>query len=290
MASPADTKRAWRPRSSQMGAYLSCSYRAAFDRLIANGTFVLDPKQEAAVAEARKSSPFADFGTCGHFYMQDGLRCEFEGGREAHIPTDEQKANAASLHGGDLLACEAALRTATTLAAKHMPLTTDGLPWIAEASCSGRNLTGHLDFLSHNYEDVVDLKMTTRKPLNGHVKHEHFVQVAGAYPYLVREKFGVTPKRATVLYVSMRGDWVCPITIDLTTPDRLAYIEQIGEYAKYLKSKAMLVNTMPVFGHHCSEQWCPYKAICKDVVLPSAATIIDVNAVPVAGMKITGLR
>lgn len=281
--------RAWRPRSSQMGSYLSCSYRAAFDKLIHDGVFKLDPEQEVAVTEAKKSSPFASFGTWGHFYLQDALRCIFEGGRDEHLIDDETKASAATLHGNDLLATEAAIRVAATLAAKHMPLTKDGKPWIAEASCSSRNLTGHLDFLSHDFLDVVDLKMTTRKPLNGAVKAEHFVQVAGAYPYLVRERYGITPHRATVLYVSMRGDWVCPVVIDLTTPERLAYIDQIGEYAKYLKSKQMLANTMPVFGTHCSEQWCPYKSICRDVTLPKAADIFEVSAAPVQGMKIQGL-
>lgn len=279
----------WKPRSSQIGAYLACDYRAAFDRALHEELFALEPHDAAAVAEARKSSPYAAFGTWCHFYLQDALRSEFEGGRDEHVPDEACRANAAQLFGGDLLATEAAVRQACTIAAKNMPIPADGKPWIAEASCTSRVLSGHLDFLSHDFADVVDLKITSRKPVNGKAKPEHYAQVAGAYPALVREKYGVLPQRATILYVDLHGTWVCPVVIDLATPERLEFIDQVMEYAAHLRSKAMMKIATPRFGAHCDDGWCPYKSICRDRVMPPNGVFSDHGLPPTPTMRITGL-
>jgi hypothetical protein len=272
-----------------MGAYLSCMTRAAFDRALADGLMKLEEHDEKAVTEARRSSPYACFGTWAHFYLQDALRCEFEGGREAHIPDLEVKATAAELFQGDQDSAEAAIRQAATIAAKHMPVPRDGLPWIAEASCSGPILSGHLDFLSHDYLDVVDLKITSKKPPHGNAKPEHVAQVGGAYPFLVRERFGIMPQRATILYVDLHGTWACPVVIDLMTPERQQFVNQIGDYAKFLRSKALFQAATPVFGPHCSDQWCPYRSICRDRVLPPPGECSDHGLPPIPNMTITGL-
>jgi hypothetical protein len=279
----------WKPRSSQLGAYLSCMYRAAFDRALADGLMTLEPHDEEAVKEARKSSPYAAFGTWCHFYLQDALRCEFEGGREDHVPDADTKGAAANLFNGDPEAAEAAVRTAVTVAAKNMPIPMDGKPWIAEAACKSKNLNGHLDFLSQDREDIVDLKMTSKKPAHGMCKAEHFAQVAGAYPLLVRERFGVLPKRATILYVDMHATWACPVVIDLTTPERMDYINQINDYAAFLRSAALFKAAAPCIGPHCSDGWCPYTSICKNRILPPPGNFTDHGLPPVPNMKITGL-
>jgi len=65
---PAVTK-PWKPRCSSLGAYSNCLWRAAQDRLVAMGELPPPPPQE--------STANASLGTCGHFTLQDGLRCEF---------------------------------------------------------------------------------------------------------------------------------------------------------------------------------------------------------------------
>jgi hypothetical protein len=249
----------------------------------------LEPHDAEAVATARKSSPYASFGTWAHFYLQDALRCEFEGGRDAHVPDAETKASAIELFSGDADACEAAIRQCATIAAKNMPIPADGQLWRAEASCSGRVLSGHLDFLSQDCKIVVDLKTTSRKPPHGQAKAEHIAQVAGAYPYLVNERFGIMPDTAVILYVGTDGTWVLPVVIDLRTPERQDYIRQIGEYATFLRSKPFMTVTMPVLGPHCSDMWCPYRAICKDRISPPQSEFSDHGLPPVPNMRVVGI-
>lgn len=282
-------KARWKPRSSQMGAYLSCMTRAAFDRALHDGLMRLEENDERAVTEARQSSPHACFGTWTHFYLQDALRSEFEGGRDEHVPDAEVRATAAQLFGGDLDATEAAVRQAATIAAKHMPVPQDGKPWIAEARCTTPVMSGHLDFLSHDFLDIVDLKVTSKKPIHGQAKAEHVAQVGGAYPYLVHARFGVMPRRSTILYVDMHGTWACPVVLDLLIPERQVYIEQIRDYAKFLRTPALFKVAVPVVGPHCSDQWCPYRSICRDRVQPPPGEFSDHGLPPVPNMQIVGL-
>lgn len=265
----------WRPRSSSIGYYLKCPYRAAFDRAIAQGLMQLDGQEKTAVEAAKASSPYASFGTWCHFYLQDALRCDFEGGREQHIPSPETMASAAQLHGDDVLATEAAVRVAVTTAAKGMPIQLTNHPWLAESSCTSPDMTGHLDFLTCTKDHIVDLKMVSRKPDKGQVKAEHMAQVLGAYPALVSAHFQVQPKWATVLYVAMDGSWNCPITVDVSTPEMVAYSQSIMGYAKFLRGPQLFKMATPVIGAHCDDGWCPYRAICRDKIRPPAGAFSD---------------
>lgn len=47
----------WKPRSSSLGGYFNCDFRAAFDRAIAEGKLEEIPQTPSA---------YADFGTCCH--------------------------------------------------------------------------------------------------------------------------------------------------------------------------------------------------------------------------------
>ena len=278
----------WKPRSSQLGGYLNCSYRAAFDRALAEGLMELEPKEAEVVAAARVSSPAASFGTWAHFVLQDGLGCEFEGGREAHKPAPEVVVSATSIYANDFEATAAAVRQCATIAAKHMPIPKDGRPWLAEASCTTSFLSGHLDFLSQDRLHVVDLKTTSRMPTNGKAKAEHIAQVCGAYPLLVFERFGIMPTTATILYVDSGAGWACPVTIDLTTKERVQYIQQTKDYAQFLRSKGLFKMTMPVLGPHCSDGWCPYRSICADRLKASGESS-EHGVPPTATMRSKGL-
>jgi hypothetical protein len=59
----------WKPRCSSLGQYSSCLWRAANDRMVAEGVLPAPPPQA--------DTSNASLGTCGHFTLQDGLRCEF---------------------------------------------------------------------------------------------------------------------------------------------------------------------------------------------------------------------
>lgn len=59
----------WKPRCSSLGVYAKCLLRAANDRQVAAGLLPPPPPQD--------NTSNASLGTCEHFILQDGLRCEF---------------------------------------------------------------------------------------------------------------------------------------------------------------------------------------------------------------------
>jgi hypothetical protein len=59
----------WKPRCSSLGVYAKCLWRAANDRRVAEGLQPPPPPQ------ANTSN--ASLGTCEHFVLQDGIRCQF---------------------------------------------------------------------------------------------------------------------------------------------------------------------------------------------------------------------
>jgi len=63
------TKKPWKPRASALGGYMRCTWRAVQDRKVYEG--------ELPIPEERPSPGNSDLGTCGHFTLQDGLRCLF---------------------------------------------------------------------------------------------------------------------------------------------------------------------------------------------------------------------
>lgn len=259
---------------------MSCDYRAAFDRAIEEGLLVPEPDAATEITEAKKSSPYADFGTCAHFHLQDGLRCVFPGPAEDHAPTPEETANAASLYAGDNVACGQMIRDVALLAAKHMPTAPDGKPWFSEHEYENQDIRGHIDFVSQDSQVIVDLKTTSRPPDHNRPKPEHMVQMC-AYYILVKHKTGVAPSKGYLLYVSSQAQWALLCEIDFADPEVLDYVTKISDYAKFLRSKALYQTATPRIGKHCSDNWCPYKAICKEKILPRPGTLSEGGKAPV---------
>jgi hypothetical protein len=272
---------------------MNCDYRAAFDRAIAQGTMQLDPVIATAVEENKKSSPYADFGTCAHFHLQDGLRCVFPGNPADFAPEPEQKENAAKLYGGNADMTEAAIRACATLAATKMPVAPDGLPWLAESEWRwGRYCQGHIDFLSQDRSCMIDLKTTSRPPPHNRIKAEHLIQCC-CYKILVDEtpKDGEVVERVKtggVLYVGRDSSWVLFVPIDFTSPAMQELVQHVRGYLRYLVSPNLFKFAVPRLGEHCSDGWCPYKGMCKDQFIPAAGSMqARVDAVP--SLNIAGI-
>jgi len=267
----------WRCRASSLGYYFSCGYRAAFDRALAEGLMELEAEAAAEVEANRRSSPQADFGTCTHFHLQDGLRCQFPGPPADYAPEPEQRTNAARMWNGSAEECDAQIRTCATLAARHMPATPDGRPWLAESEWEwGRYLQGHIDFLSPCYKQIIDLKTTGRPPPGNKVKPAHLIQLIG-YRQMVGLKTGVYPTKGIVLYVSSRSDWVLPVNVDFTTEPMEEFVVHVMNYLKYLRSPNLFKFAVPNPGDHCSDEWCPYKTACKNRIIPPPGTMAGIS-------------
>ena len=99
---------------------------------------------------------------------------------------------------------------------------------------------------------------------------------------------GVWAKRGLVLYVSSRSDWVLPCPVNFETPENAEWTVHVMQYLKYLSSAALFKYAVPRMGDHCSEEWCPYRNICKNKTIPPPGTMHGLNtAAPT--MNFTGL-
>jgi hypothetical protein len=258
----------WKPRSSSFGAYISCDFRAAFDRLIDEGKLDEIP---------RESSPYADFGTCVHYKLQTSVAAVFPGGN--HAPTPEQRAVAGSLHADGKL--DEMIDRVAACARAALPVTPDGKPWLAEAEFKLPCVSGHIDFLSSDYRVIGDLKTTSRKPDHNRAKPEHLWQIA-CYAVGVQAKFKVAPTSAWILYVdSLRGQWAMLVNIDLTSEPMQEMISHVHAYSKYLRGRQLYTMAKPRMGMHCSGGFCPHVSRCKDRFLPPPTTVIEAPS-PVA--------
>ena len=255
----------WKPRSSSFGAYINCDFRAAFDRLIAEGRLDAVPQEP---------SPYADFGTCCHYKLQTSVGCLFPDG--IHAPSAEQRAVAASLHADGKLddmidAVAACARTA-------LPISPDGKPWLAETEFKTPVVTGHIDFLSQDKRVIGDLKTTSRKPDHQRAKAEHLWQIA-CYAVGVKTKFKVDPTSAWILYVdSLRAQWCMLVNLDLTSEAMQEMIAHVTAYSKYLRGRSLYTLAKPRMGTHCAGAFCPHVSRCRDRFLPPPTTIIEAPA------------
>ncbi len=263
----------WKPRPSAIGGYLECDYRAAYDRAIAEDPQILFQMSQETQASVGSASPYADLGTCIHFHLQDGLRCEFPGGDPLpHAPTPEQRLNAAKLFNNDLTILDQKIRESATLAAHHLPKPADGRPWLAEGEFPDpAKLTkaGHIDFLSQDWTELWDLKTTSKPPAHMRVKPAHLHQLL-TYRRCAKNK----PRRGGILYVdSLRASWALAVPIDFESEAMLELGEHTVEYTKFLRSSQLAKRAVPRMGTHCSENFCPYVADCKNRFIPPSNKI-----------------
>jgi hypothetical protein len=248
----------WKPRSSSLGYYWLCDYRAAFDRALAEGALELPEDIAQAVEAAKASSPYADLGTCIHHHLQAGIGATFPRGA-GEAPKVEIEINASKLFRNDLEQTRAAIRASAVRAVPSLPVLAEGVTWMAETVVKTRNYSGHIDLLSSDSEWLVDLKTTSRPPVANRAKFEHLLQVL-AYAHGLSQ----LPKRGMILYVdSIAASWALPCLIDFHSDDMMDLGRKVVEYAAYLRSAALYKVATPRLGHVC-EEWCPYTTICRD--------------------------
>ncbi len=299
----------WKPRSSSIGNYMRCEYRAVQDRLIYEGKI---PKP---VSTSRGTS-YASLGNCGHFTLQDGMRCVFApkhftpdfdrlladpaptlsedeedflkyadeffdgdldatfaayqiGDPKIYQPLAEEWTDAALLFGKDTEMTRQKVRDTATLAAAKVPKTPDGKPWICETTLENDYLTGHTDFLSDDFTMVGDLKTASRPPQGGWIKYEHLAQLA-AYHLLTG------CKQTWILYVdSQKQAWATLIWTDWTQPGKKEYAEHVASYSRYLMSDQVIENAIPRLGDHCGGSWCGHQRTCYQEYMPRPGIMYD---------------
>lgn len=247
----------WRPRSSSLGSYFSCEYRAALDRAIHYGQIPRD--------DTPQDTKFADFGTLCHWRTQELINAEFAEGAEP--PTAEQFNSACQLHGGDANVCRDMVERVAERAA--LRLATLGQSWLAETKWSTPSLSGHIDFLSRDHDIIVDLKTTSRKPNHQRIKPAHLIQMI-AYWILS----GRRARKAYVLYAdTMKAGWTLMCPLDYTTNATQDLAAHVESYIAYLLSPRLSTDCVPHLGSHCSDEFCPHRARCKDMYVPPAGDL-----------------
>lgn len=186
-------------------------------------------------------------------------------------PTALEYAAARTLFRGDELAHNQAVAAASQVLASRIAPAADGRPWIAESSWNLPYATGHIDLLSHSYEELKDIKTTAKPPDVAEVvcKPEYFAQV------VLYGRF-TGAKRATIEYVdSLRGTWAYRVKIDLTKPAVRRYSDQLEDFCHFLMSDDLWKYAWPNMGTHCEKTWCPYRISCKRPTMPGPGEWYD---------------
>lgn len=261
-----------------MGAYHMCERRAWYDKAVHDG--VIPPLGD------HSSSAYADLGTLIHAVTQGRLDCAFpptpEENREKERQDDDAMfANASTLFKGDFKATDRAIGSAATMAAKSMPPTPDGKVWLAEPAFEYDWLSGHIDFLSQDHSTIVDLKTTSRKPDHNRVKPPHLVQLCMYYLLADRK-----PTYGYILYVdSLKASWaILSQPIEFANPFVSDYIDALRQKIDWLRAIDTTAHSItPRPGNHCESDFCPYRADCRDKLIPPAGLTLfneSVDAMP----------
>jgi len=232
---------------------MKCLWRACQDRLRHEGTL------PDGLWSEQDDTSYADLGTCIHFALQDGTRCQFPGTSAEHAPTAAEFESAATLFAGNLVVTKERIRESATLGAQQLPKTPTGAPWLSEWAFESQFSTGHIDFLSPCRQIVGDLKTTSKPPVNRRVKAEHQAQMA-IYHLLTGAP------RGFVLYVdSMRASWATVCWVDFLQPDIAFYCEQVKTFCTFLMSDMLPTVAYPNLDHtNCTQCFCPYKGSCYE--------------------------
>lgn len=271
-------------RASAIGGYV-CGRRLVFDRAITEGA--VDPENDLGLpADFRRGSPPADWGSCVHWYGQTALRCDFKGDEklgdfkytgfdvanaEKFRYTPAQWASGSSMFSNETVATQT-LHKSGALIISRLPR--KDAKWTAEASgLIPGLLSGHIDLLSDDCEDIVDIKTTGNPPKDGKIETKYVWQLV-AYALLVAHHTGVMPKRAHVIYVDRHAEWVCRTKpLDFTTLQGAAMAQFLMDRLVRMKDAAN-DRPEPLMGSHCDDCFCPYRPICRDALMPDGAAII----------------
>lgn len=252
----------WTPRGSAIGYYYGCQMRALFDRAFAEDPALFDSDAHAAVEAKKGSSGYADLGTVIHYDAQTKLKAEFPHGD--HAPTVVQWANATSVFKGNQDACKMAVQKASDHLAKVIGPDPDGRNWLAEVSVKRPWVTGHIDLLSSDAVELVDIKTTSKPPYYSHVPPSHVLQTL-AYVQALSEQ-GLHVKKVRIVYIASQSvDWYMDCPFDPCTPDMMQMREDLVAFGLRLKSAGFLKPgaAVPNIGDAC-ENWCPYTSLCRD--------------------------
>lgn len=265
MHSPID----WKPRSSKVGGYFACDYRAMLDRAIAEGRI------PSYADEGEK--PYADFGTLCHYQMMMDMGLEFPDGKECPSATYVEAAK--SLFGGSEEKLYKRMKVVSELGQSACPAPPEGEQWLAETHYKQTFLSGSIDFISSDGSVIGDLKTTSRKPDHGRIKPSHLYQLL-CYCILA-EKAGAVPERAWVLYVaSTSGDWTCLVEFDLNTTHMRHMRSEIVKYIKFLRSNKIWKHAVPRLGSHCEGDFCEHTARCRKLIMPEPGTSSTTKTAP----------
>lgn len=279
------TPRPFIVRSSAVSGYAFCGRRLALDRAITEGT--VDPVADLELpADFRRGSPPADWGSCVHWYAQTALRCEFKGddklGDFAYTGFDAVRAERAKFtpqqwaSGSSMFSNEQAAQQTLTKAASLIisRLPRKDAKWTAEGSgVIPGLLSGHIDLLSDDLDDIVDIKTTGTPPKDGKIETKYLWQLV-SYALLVAHHTGHVPKRAHVIYVDRHAEWVCRTKpLDFTTGPGAALLHHHMNRLRRMQDRANDCDE-PVPGPHCDDCFCPYRPICRDALIPDGAAIV----------------
>jgi CRISPR/Cas system-associated exonuclease Cas4 (RecB family) len=269
----------WRPRGSSLGYYLQCSYRAAFDRALAEGLEIFDEAALAIIEAAKASSPYADLGTVIHYHTQVRLGAVFhKQTAEAAAPTEEQILNAMGLFKGKReLLMEQVDRAAALGAAAIGPG-----KWMAELKVRRPWVTGHVDLIDPVAGVLVDIKTTSRPPHYTHLSPTHLAQTLAYTIAAEEEKLTAPITLVRVVYVdSLKGQWWTQAEYNPQSAPMLEYREILKASAKALQKKSLYTTATPNFA---SCEWCPYVSMCRDrYAVPRG----QVHTMPTVALKAT---
>lgn len=256
------------PRSSSLGGYALCAYRAAFDRGIALGEI---PKPERD--ESPDATKYADLGTCVHYVAQKALGCEFPDGEEP--PTEREWAGAARLFGDDMQHTKQRVEAAADVVVAGVK-SLGAFVWQAERAFETSLVTGHIDLMSSEGTRIVDIKTTSRKPDHNRPKASHLWQML-AYYHLS----GAKATHGYILYVdSLQARWSLLCPFDYTSPGIQAMYQYMVRNLESYQRKETFDNVYPVVGSHCASEFCPHVAHCRDIFLPGPGMILQDTAAP----------
>jgi hypothetical protein len=182
----------------------------------------------------------------------------------ADVPENER-----GLFRGDSDRQRRAIAASSQMLANDLPRARDGRPWLAEVVVDAPWITGHIDLLSQDGAEVGDIKTTAKPPEGGYAKPGYLAQIV-VYGRLVGAR------SAFIEYVdSMQGRWTYRVNIDLTTPERRQYADQLESFCRFLMSDLLWQVAYPNVGEHCRNNWCPYQKSCAKKLFPAPGKFYD---------------